>query len=273
MLPMSQGQDCTLEIIQAMDPNATEDTLKEAIQIAKIEIEAFQNQTRGSVTDFNQDFINLWNRVYETDRSKLGISIMAEGVLKVMDTFKDLSLKDEDGELVAEVEGGGVNERSGWEFVPYEYGDLLWDHCDLGRRYITMNDEGSYPENPFKKPLVGKDRATYTTGQEITFTHSQPSTDVLGTTQKPLDAGCTFSFDAYHRGVLVESGLKGVVNTAMNPRTKKEEAYARVQWTHSFADVSPDHEYYPDVVTLVIEKQCPGKESEKLVACQDLDIQ
>jgi hypothetical protein len=273
MPALTMGQPCTLEMLQAMDKNATEKDLEEAIALAEADIQRETMRHSGLYEDVNQQFQELWNVVFKTDRSKLGIEFMGDDVLKMRDTFTNFALKEVEDDLVADTQSGITNDRNGWEAIPYEKGDLLWENCDVERRYISLSDEKGFPENPFKEPHNPQDRASYSVGTELTFTHSQPSYDVLGSPKERLDPGCTFEFDAYHQGVLVEAGMKGEVKTVKDPRTKKDRAFARLQWTHTFDKPSPNPTYHPDVVTLVITKQCPGKEAEKLVSCQNLDIQ
>ena len=276
MPAVSRGADCTHEMLQAMDPDITEEEWKAAADKAEGEFER-ENRKYGktgmSESEAGQ-FIKLWEALYQTDRSKLGIKLDSEGQITVVDTFRDLKVTvegDDNEELVVKVDAASPNDRSGWDFVAYDKGDLLWEHCDLSRRYININDSRGFPDNPFEAGLPGQDRQAYAAGTELTFTHVQLSEDVLGAFRKPIDPSCRYEFDAYHRGVRVVDGQEAEVKTAHDKNWKKDRSYAILQWSYAPSEPSGDANYFPDVVHMVITRQC-GDKIEKFVSCQDLEI-
>ncbi len=221
---------CTDEQLRPLAPSAA----PAALAAVRAQAEAEQ---AAQVTDEQKSRWRLTN-------NNLGNKLQLRMAVRVDDArcrlvVTDLYRTAYNGQVIEDSNPVGTN-----PFVKNEAGELLWEHCDDVRGLL---------DGPTPDALAATPRASlHEVGEEV---HYEYRSDTLRT---PTE-GCTYRYDLWWNARPYRRDL--------TPATAIIDEATTLQWRFSRTYDSPTPPGQAEVMTMVMEEQCPEAEPVEVVAC------
>ena len=233
---LADGKECDAAWLKAQEASLTDEEIAEGIKAADADFKQYKGTPREAT--FKQTYNSMGNKL----RGVLYVKIDKRKCrLRVQDMYRFYY----NGQWGEDSNPAGIN-----PFVKNEEGDLLWEHCDNPRDLVDLT-AAEYPSDPANVLNKGK----HEVGKPVHYWFL--SGDYLSP-----EEGCSYSYDLYKNYKPTQKDQKP---EEVEVKGKKE---MRWHFSDSFAEASGPGE--AEIMTMVVNKACTGKEPVKTVTCNAL---
>jgi hypothetical protein len=233
---LADGKECDAAWLKAQEESLTDEEIAEGIKAANADFAQYKGTPREA--EYQRTYNSMGNKL----RGVLYIKIDARKCrLRVQDMYRFYY----NGQWGEDSNPAGIN-----PFVKNEEGELLWEHCDNPRDLVDLAT-ADYPSDPANVLNAGKHEA----GKEVHYWF------LSGDYLRP-EEGCTYGYDLYQDYKPVGKDQK--------PEEVTVGANKELRWhfSRTYAEASKPGE--AQIMTMVVNKTCSGKEPVKTVTCNAL---